>query len=52
MLYFCGTTIEGAIRRRWSTIPKDERLHVRKFLFQVRLKSSSLHVCAAVAPRL
>ncbi|CAN0149336.1 unnamed protein product, partial [Pylaiella littoralis] len=34
VLYFCGTTIEGAIRRRWSTIPKEERLHVRKFLFQ------------------
>ncbi|CAM9639583.1 unnamed protein product [Ectocarpus sp. 13 AM-2016] len=34
VLYFCGTTIEGAIRRRWSAIPKEERLHVRKTLFQ------------------
>ncbi|CAM9898790.1 unnamed protein product [Laminaria digitata] len=34
VLYFCGCTIEGAIRRRWSSIPKEERLHVRKFLFQ------------------
>lgn len=37
VLYFCGTTVEGAIRRRWSTIPKEERLHVRKFLFQVNM---------------
>ncbi|CAN0195857.1 unnamed protein product [Ectocarpus sp. 4 AP-2014] len=46
VLYFCGTTIEGGIRRRWSAIPKEERLHVRKTLFQVRavLRSKILGV--------
>ncbi|CAM9999012.1 unnamed protein product, partial [Ascophyllum nodosum] len=34
VLYFCGCTLEAAIRRRWSSIPKEERLNIRKFLFQ------------------
>ena len=42
VLYFCGCTIEGAIRRRWSSIPKEERLHARKFLFQARKITRSI----------
>lgn len=36
VLYFCGCTVESCMRRRWSAIPAEERLNVRKFLVNVR----------------
>ncbi|CAM9280671.1 unnamed protein product [Sphacelaria rigidula] len=34
VLYFCGTVVESCMRRRWTSIPLEERLNVRKFLLQ------------------
>ncbi|CAM9677395.1 unnamed protein product [Choristocarpus tenellus] len=45
LLHFVGCTLEDVIRRRWGTVPLQERLHVRRFLFEVDLRINELEYC-------